>query len=156
MSDIVAVAGVLFSVLFLVSRVIMRRGGLSRSGPLAPNSDELVLSEFEGSRRHRVTRGLAQPIAPAVFSAKSYHEVRTQIVNLQALLVNPSLDVCYRSRARWHTALAGLLDQLDDLTRPSGDEEADEERFARLCRQVEGISLEISHCKSEMGSRASV
>lgn len=155
MRDVILLAGVLFGVLFLAFRVMARRGEPFRPGPLVPNADEVVLRELEGSGRHRVMRGSVQPLSPTVFCAKSYHEVRSQIVILQALLVNPSFDFSYKSRARWHAALAGLLDQLDDLTRPFGDDVADGERFARVRRQVEVISLEISRHKRDVDSQVS-
>lgn len=155
MGELVVLAVVLVAALVLVSRWATKTSPPIHELLAKRDPDEVVLREFEGSGRYKVMRASTCPPRPTPFTAKGYNETRTQIQNLQALLVNPHLEFFDGERARWHTSLAGLIDQLDGLVRSSEDSHADAERFTRLKRQVEAIALEINRHKCDATTQAS-
>lgn len=102
-----------------------------------------VLAECQRSG-HPIHRASRSPPAASELSAGTLTEAMLKINTIEALLSNSALQMTPRARAIHKVSLAGVREQLQDLTRSvNGDEQLDALRFNRLLRHLRGIEEDI-------------
>lgn len=140
MIDVLLLIGALFAILVLGARWNLSSAGGGRE-PRTSADDAAVLEELLASGHPVQTCIRLQGGDEERITAHQFEEVRAEIRLLQARVLGSNGTEASSEQARLKVALVGLMDQLADLSRSSGNDRADRLRFERIKSEVDRLVL---------------
>ena len=142
MVDILLLVGALIGIAVLGARWNFSSSGGGGREERGSDEDTRVLEELRATGRFRIDSCTPrEPERGAEFTAAEFHRLQAEVRLFQARLQGEDGAKISPEQARLKTALAGLMDQLEDLSRLSDDPAGDRRRLARIRSQVHELDI---------------